>query len=446
MKNKLTKDDITFIKSSSKDKSCKLFLYDGNLYRGITEQSKNLYEMLFKNNHQYKLFDLGLVETEIDDTISVEGYSLILKHKKIPFVSYPTEWCGEMYKDAAITTLRINDALAEFGLELKDAHPWNILFDGCRPIFVDFGSLSPIKKQTYWLAKKEFLGTFYNPLRLFSIGCPEKARKLIVNQETLLGKRISNMEIVQSVCSRKKIKYFFPTLKTSLAYQIFSSQWDNGKLLKEVEMMSIPIKKTNWSEYYKDEVDLNKVNEWITKRKTVFKVISRCNPESVLDVGSNTGWFSKLSSMLGALPVAFDNDESCINKLYLAEKQQSHRILPLLMDFRNPSLAYGIDLHCRPAVERLKCDMVLALALVHHLVFKQNETFNRIIGSLSAFTKKWLLIEFIPKEDKYVSEWYSDKFSWYNVENFEMELRKYFSKIERLPSNPDPRLMFLCQT
>ncbi len=82
---------------------------------------------------------------------------------------------------------------------------------------------------------------------------------------------------------------------------------------------------------------------------------------------------------------------------------------------------------------------------MHHLVFRQKQKFEQIVSRLSDFTGKWLLVEFIPKEDKYVSEWYNDAFSWYTPENFSEELKKHFRKVDKLPSNPEPRMMFLCE-
>src|SRR5690606_17205378 len=110
--------------------------------------------------------------------------------------------------------------------------------------------------------------------------------------------------------------------------------------------------------------------------------------------------------------IATDKDETCINKLYLDQNARLLDILPLAIDFRNPSPAYGIDLRCKAAVDRLKSEMVFALAIVHHLVFKQSLDFKTIIDNLSIYTTRWLLVEFIPRDDKYVREWYNETYSW----------------------------------
>jgi hypothetical protein len=89
--------------------------------------------------------------------------------------------------------------------------------------------------------------------------------------------------------------------------------------------------------------------------------------------------------------------------------------------------------------------MVLALALVHHLVFKQGRKFDYIVQALAAFSDKWLVVEFIPKEDRFVSEWWTEEYNWYTVEGFEEALSCHFRRIQRFPSYPEPRLMLVCE-
>ena len=183
----------------------------------------------------------------------------------------------------------------------------------------------------------------------------------------------------------------------------------------------------------------------MVKRRVVNEIILRCKPKSLLDIGSNTGWFSKLAALNGINVIAFDLDETSINKLYQNNKLQNLKILPLAMNFVKPTPAYGISLRCIPAIERYKAEMVLGLAIMHHLVFKQKIDFETSIRIFKAFTNKWLVVEFIPKEDKYVSQWYNESFSWYTLDNFVTELQRHFSRVEVLPSNPDPRVLILCE-
>ena len=93
----------------------------------------------------------------------------------------------------------------------------------------------------------------------------------------------------------------------------------------------------------------------------------------------------------------------------------------------------------------LKGDNVLVLAILHHLVFKESVRFDTFVEIVSNYTKKNAIIEFIPKEDVYVSKWYTEKYNWYSLENFIIELEKYFSEIKVFDSYPSPRKLLLCK-
>ena len=97
------------------------------------------------------------------------------------------------------------------------------------------------------------------------------------------------------------------------------------------------------------------------------------------------------------------------------------------------------------ATQRLKSEMALALALVHHMVFKSNLTFEQITQGLSDFTTKYLLVEFIPKEDRYVKEWWTPAKSWYSLDEFQRSLRRHYSSVTLLESYPEPRVLLLCE-
>jgi hypothetical protein len=89
--------------------------------------------------------------------------------------------------------------------------------------------------------------------------------------------------------------------------------------------------------------------------------------------------------------------------------------------------------------------MVFALALIHHLVFEQHLNFEQITDELSTFSNRWLLAEFIPRDDRHVRKWWSEQYSWYTLENFITALRRKFQRIKMYPSYPDQRLLLLCE-
>ena len=140
-----------------------------------------------------------------------------------------------------------------------------------------------------------------------------------------------------------------------------------------------------------------------------------------------------------------DTDETAVGNLYRDASENGLNIQPLVMDFTNPTPGRGIgnDLGA-PATERLPCEMALAIALVHHLVFSQHMRFDQIAKGLAAFSRRWLLVEFPAKEDKHVSKMYTDSFGWYSLDGFRSELMKYYSTIQCYPSVREERKLLLC--
>src|SRR5205085_7617271 len=93
------------------------------------------------------------------------GSQLVLEHERIEFASYPYEWTAEMLHAAAALTLELAQALMDDGLGLKDATPYNILFRGPEPVFIDVLSFERREEgDATWLPYAQFVRTFVLPL------------------------------------------------------------------------------------------------------------------------------------------------------------------------------------------------------------------------------------------------------------------------------------------
>jgi hypothetical protein len=442
---KISLDEIKSSFSNNIDTSGVAFPYDGKFFRAIQFESVSFFENLLNSPNFQNLIDLGLVETKKSSEYTLENYQLLLQHKTVSTVSYVTEWSGEMLKSAAILTLRLSKELEKNNLQLKDAHPWNVLFEGCQPIFVDFGSIISKKDSVNWFPANEFLGTFVFPIILMSLDCAKEARELLVDKETKRGSRVTKSDIIDLIINKRKYIKVFETLIKINKLKSLVSRNDFDGLINFIEKIIIPLPKTTWSDYCLEEVNMSTFESWIPKRKTVYQIIQECKPKQVLDIGCNTGWFSKLSALNGAKVISFDLDEPSINRLFVNHEAKELGILPLVMNFTKPVEAYGINLRCHASFERYKSQMVFGLAVVHHLVFFHKMTFSEIIEKFSLFSEEYLVIEFIPKDDIHVSKWIKSGYEWYTKENFVKELSIYFKEVNELPSNPDPRVIFLCR-
>ena len=128
-------------------------------------------------------------------------------------------------------------------------------------------------------------------------------------------------------------------------------------------------------------------------------------PETVWDLGANTGRFSRLASDRGIPTAAFDFDPACVELNYRAVKaRQESRLLPLLIDLMNPSPASGWANRERASIlERGQPEMVLALALIHHLAIAGNLPLENIAEFFRGLAP-WLAIEFVGPDDSQVQK------------------------------------------
>ena len=466
---KIPTAEIVSHPSSFADPNGRLFWWQGQLYRALADVRAPLYRRLFAEGTVTKLVDKGLlVDTELT-SLALDGSPLIIRHREIPFVSYPFEWSATMLRDAALAVIDMETELAQHGLTLQDAHPWNVLFDGPKPLNVDFGSIVPAADNALWPAYDEYCRFFLHPLHLMVQGHGRIARWLLHDQHGVLHSDLAALArpsfhlLVGRVATRLSAlaRRYVPDplrpwlskgamlLKSTLAP--LAPPRSRRELLNQikgrVERLVIPPQRTEWSNYYEGSLlPFSHSDDWTAKHTSVDRVLSDLRPSSLLDVGSNRGWYAQLAALRGSRVVAFDADEACVTQLYLDSKEPNLPILPLIMDFKNPSPGYGVcNQWLAPATERLRCDMVLGLALVHHLAFKQQLNFEQIVNGLAIFSKRWLVVEFIPPDDIYVREWWSERYSWYTLANFIVALRRRFTNVQVIPSHPAPRVLLLCE-
>ena len=199
-----------------------------------------------------------------------------------------------------------------------------------------------------------------------------------------------------------------------------------------VSKMSWKLTDTEWGDYYSDT---NYSEESFTHKKQIIeKQISNIKPNMVWDLGANTGVFSRLASRQGFSTISFDIDPVAVEKNYLeCMKNDEKNILPLIMDLTNPSPYLGWENNERMSfMKRGPVDLVMALALIHHLAISNNLPFDRIAQFFQKICKS-LIIEFVPKTDSQVQRLLAtreDIFDNYNKESFETTFGEYFEIIE----------------
>jgi hypothetical protein len=445
-----------------------VFLAGDRIWRGIHQEYENdCLRILYNPSVQ------GMLGKKIVDTYRVEqglpDYPLTLEQRRITPPSYCYEWPMLMLQDAAILTLEICADLNETGFVLKDGTPWNILFDGPRPLLVDFTSIMPQEEDIPWVAYDQFFRQFVFPLLVGELVSGRASRALLLCSQN----GISPDEITRFLPAFPWMKkpwlikrLFLPMLAIDLARKSGQdkkiAEYRRSiplksteritffeDLKKEIQSLQFKTGKSHWSQYYED------INEFFTpgafngKQRLVADLVEHCKPATVVDIGCNQGGYAILAAQAGAKVVAFDTDEDSVTALYHLARLKELNILPLVGDVLYPAPQAGWrGIEFPSAPKRFRSQMALALALVHHLAITQIQTFDRIVKTLADYTDRWLITEFVPLEDPRSQELLLTNrrdMSWYCLDNFIGALKKEFPQVETFPSHPAGRTLCFCQ-
>jgi SAM-dependent methyltransferase len=345
---------------------------------------------------------------------------------------------------------------------LQDAHPYNVLFDGPTPTWVDLGSVVPMSPGEPWHAYEELLAFYTRPLKIMAAGHAHIARCLLRDAES--GIRQRDLEAITGNCLTRasagvkalagkvvpaKLRPFVRHPMRSLSQpQPLTETKGLSTTIEDAthEIESIRLVNPVSNAGGRDSYDSGTATNWTTRQRRVAQILSAKAPRSVLDIGSNGGWYSQLSARAGARVVSVDRNETLVTKVFFDAVRGQLPILPLVADFRNlnPMMAWAAA-PGQAYVDRLRCDMVLALSLVHHLVFDQSLNFELITRGLSAFARQCLAVEFIGRDDRFVRERLSHRFSWYSLDNFLTALKREFRAVEQISSNDEDRWVLLCE-
>jgi len=159
------------ISSSFRDPSGFLFYENDTIYRQINQYYKENYDFLINS---------GLYKTLVDseqliphEEVNIKPFNpntsyKIIKPEKIPFISYPYEWCFSQLKNAALTTLDIQKTAMKYDMTLKDCSSYNIQFHNGKAILIDTLSFEKYVEGQIWKGYRQFCQHFLAPLALMS--------------------------------------------------------------------------------------------------------------------------------------------------------------------------------------------------------------------------------------------------------------------------------------
>jgi SAM-dependent methyltransferase len=350
---------------------------------------------------------------------SIQGEEVLLEHPRVFFPSYPWEWTPSAWVAAANLTLELCDSLLDKGLILKDATPLNILFEGAKPVFVDVLSIEKRDPESpLWLAYAQFVRTFLLPLLAHRyLGWPLAAslqrrdgyepadlypflgtaqrwkqpfRSLVTIPYLLDKKRSGNAPATKRKPIRQSPEIAAAVLRSNLR-----------RLRKTLHSLAPAERDSRWSDY-PQSADHYSDDDHKQKQAFVRRALQSAEPRHVLDLGANTGVYSRIAASLGASVVAWDTDLGATERNWAQATAEKLPIQPLLADAARPTPAAGWrNAESLGLLDRARgnFDCVMALGLIHHLLVADQIPLSEVAGLFRDLTHTWAIVEWVPADD-----------------------------------------------
>jgi hypothetical protein len=350
------------------------------------------------------------------------------------------------------------------GMTLRDASAYNVQFERGRPILIDALSFERLEEGEPWQAYRQFCQHFLAPLALmahrdvrcglllrdFLDGIPlDLAVSLLPGSSRLrlglaahlhlharaqrqhgaAGEASPSATNKRPRLSRDRLEALVDSLRSTIA----GLDWQPAG--------------TEWADY--GETTSYTQAAAASKAKIVEGMLRQTDGSWVWDLGANTGYFSRMAADLGRQVLALDADAAAAEQHYRYLREVGNSaVLPLVIDLANPSPAIGWANRERMSLlERANADVIIALALVHHLAIGNNVPLP-MISALFARLAPQLIVEFVPKSDARVAAMLAgreDIFSDYSLDGFRAAFAADWELADEQPVEDSERVLFRMQ-
>lgn len=457
---------VVFDPGSFRDRDSRVFLADSTVYRALSPTAFNAWQAVSEK----AFFRTALERRAVVTSERVEGgpaaeFALepggaVLRHERIPFISYPYEWCFSMLREAALTHLDLLEQGLPEGVILKDATPFNVQFRGASPIFIDIGSFVPHEPGDAWTGYRQFCQMMLYPLML-------QAYRRIDFQPFLRG-RISGVSptdfarmqsfrdwfrrgVLTHVVLHAALESRAADSDRSVSTDLKRSGFDRSlilanlrKLRSTIERMKWNERRSTWSDYDADSEPVRR--DAAAKEQFVRRVVEDHPGSLAWDLGCNLGRYSRIAAEKFGTVVSMDSDHWTIERLFHdLREERNERIVPLVMNLADPSPGLGWrGRERRPLDDRGKPDLILALALIHHLVIRENLRIEEVLEWFRGLGSR-LVIEFVDRDDPQVRILLrnrADGCEDYNRANFDRALAERFEIVESRPLEASARTLY----
>ena len=424
---------------SFRDPSGHVHLVANRVLRTVLPRGTADYEFVRDTGLLRSLSERGLlVAAEEVGTDALAGLPVapnyVLEHPRLAVPTYPYEWSFPALKDAALLQLDIHLEALRAGVTLVDASAYNIMFDGPTPVFIDYLSFRRYHEGEFWAGHRQFCEQFLNPLLLTALnGVPF--------QDWYRGalEGIQSHHLARVLPMRRKWSW---NVFTHVVLQSSMQKPSTTETAAKVSKMKLPLtgfqnmlaslrswvaqlepssnRPTVWTGYASD-------NSYTTpeadqKRRFIERFAAQVRPALLLDLGCNTGDYSRAALASGAQSaIGWESDHGALDAAYARARAEGLRFLPLYADTVNPSPAQGWNGQERASLcDRINADAVFALAFVHHLAIARNVPLGAVVQWVMERAPNGIM-EFVPKSDPMVKQLLrlrEDIFDDYTEEHF----------------------------
>jgi ribosomal protein L11 methylase PrmA len=457
---------------SFRDPDSAVFSRDGVILRGLSARAKADWDRLAATAFFGRLTAsgalVGTAEAGEDELAAAPPsprgtpWAAVLRHERVPVVSYPYEWPFAMLREAALCQLDVLAAALDEGMSLKDGTAYNVAFVGTRPTFIDVGSFEPSTGP--WPGYRQFCQTMLFPLLIQAhLGVPFQAL-LRGSVDGLSPSEVRGMfsglsrvrkgvlrNVVLHSALEKRFTGSTEKTKSDLRQAGFGTELakaTTAKLRALVAGLEVHRAASTWSDY-RDTCSYSDADAQ-AKQAFVRSALAETSPSLVLDLGANDGEYALVAAEHADHVVAVDADHEVVDRLYRRLRAGGRDdILPLVMNLTDPSGGLGWRNRERaPFADRVRPDMTLALALVHHLAIGANVPLAEVVAWLRSWGGR-LVVEFVHPEDVQVARLLANKpaglFDDYGRATFEAMLAEHFAvhRHEALPGGT--RTLYLAE-
>lgn len=456
---------------SFRDRQGRVYRVGDRVLRGLSAEALDHFRQLAQQDFYRQLVREGkLIAThELDpgevplDAGAVAQWHGFVEHQCVPVISWPYEWSFAMLRDAAQLQLEITTAAVAAGWTCRDATPYNIQWMDGRPVFIDIPSLAPLAPGEPWAGYRQFCELFLFPLML-------QAYRGVHFQPLLRG-RIDGVGLQDMAGLMRGLRNWWrPGVKShvwlqarfdrrlggterNLRSELKSAGFHRELILANLRRLQKLVARLDWAGHGTEWAEYESFHNYSAadherKERFVAECAAGLQPGTAWDIGCNTGQFSRLVARHAGQVLAMDIDHGAIDALHRELRAEGpSNILPLLQDVADPSPAWGWRHRERsPLPERSRPDLVLCLALLHHVVITANIPLAEFVEWLAELTPA-LLIEFVSPEDEKVEALLRNKedlYRDYERTNLEAELARHYRTERTLTLDSGHRHLYFC--